>query len=90
VCGVIGPLYQSSYSITRRGSRTAAINLLGTVINGASLCLECIEHKTGVALLEVKTALKAMARAFKLVIAVGCCHSCRRTDATFNVTGLIN
>ena len=40
-----------------------------------------------VPLLEVESALRTMARTFKLVIAVGACQSCRRTDATFSVAG---
>ena len=48
---------------------------------------KCIETRMGVPLLEVESALRTMARTFKLVIAVGACQSCRRTDATFSVAG---
>jgi hypothetical protein len=82
----------STYPLVRliSGGSGGDLSRLAAVIRGASLCLKCIETRTGVPLLEVETALRTMARTFKLVIAVGSCDSCRKTDATFSLTEPIN
>jgi hypothetical protein len=78
----------STYPVVRviSGGSGGDLSYLAAVIRGAPLCLECIETRTGVPLLEVETALRTMARTFRLVIAVGSCERCRKTDATFSLT----